>query len=107
MIWRERASSSWFCLSSTWTVCHCWSAMSLTLRVGPVLADHHERREKDRLERDDHRQQAKWVVLDAEADPAAEPGNVAVDEGHRSGERRDPIGDSVLHASRMLLGVAD
>src|SRR5438876_5493181 len=29
----------------------------LTLGVCPVLADHHEGREEDRLERDDHRQQ--------------------------------------------------
>jgi hypothetical protein len=25
-IWLERLSSSWFCLSSSLTVCHCWSA---------------------------------------------------------------------------------
>src|SRR5262249_39594412 len=29
----------------------------LALRVGAVLGDHHEGREEDRLERDDHRQQ--------------------------------------------------
>src|SRR3954463_2036818 len=45
----------------------------LALRVGPVLADHHEGREEDRFERDDHRQQAEGVLLDAEADPQAEP----------------------------------
>ena len=42
----------------------------LPLLVGTVLADHHEGREEDRLERDDHRQQAVRVVLDAEPDPA-------------------------------------
>ena len=77
----------------------------LTLRVGPVLADHHEGREEDRLERDDHRQQAVRVVLDAESDPAAEPGDVDVDEPHRAGERGDAVGDPVLDALRPLLGM--
>ena len=77
----------------------------LTLRVGPVLADQHEGREEDRLERDDHRQQAVRVVLDAEPDPAAEPGEVDVDERHRPRERRDPICDSVLDALGAPLGV--
>src|ERR1700752_4258035 len=45
----------------------------LALRIGPVLADHHERREEDRLEGDDHREQAVGVVLDLEDDPAREP----------------------------------
>src|SRR6266487_4088913 len=47
----ERLSSSSFCLSSSFTVCHCWVGDHLTLGVGPVLADHHEGREEDRLER--------------------------------------------------------
>jgi hypothetical protein len=69
----------------------------LALCIGPVLADHHERREEDRLERNDHRQQPVRVVLDTEHDPAAEPRDVDVDEGHGAGERRDPIRDAVLH----------
>ena len=56
----------------------------LALGVGAVLADHHEGREEDRLERDDHRQQPEGVVLDAEPDPAAEPDDVEVDERHRA-----------------------
>src|SRR6476659_7917167 len=67
----------------------------LTLRVRPVLADHHECREEDRFERDDHRQQSVRVPFDAEPDPAAEPGDVDVDERHRAGERGDPVGHPV------------
>src|SRR5262249_32423772 len=48
----------------------------LALGVGAVLADQEERREEDRLERDDHRQQTVWIGLDAEADPATEPERV-------------------------------
>jgi hypothetical protein len=70
----------------------------LTLRVSPVLADHHECRKENRLKRDDHRQQAVRVVLDAERDPAAEPGEVDADEPHRPSER----GDRVRHASCRL-----
>src|SRR4029077_353867 len=77
----------------------------LTLRVGSVLADHHEGRKEDRLERHDHRQQAVRVLLDAEPDPAAEPDDVDVDEPHRAGECRYLIRDPVLHALRSLLGV--
>jgi hypothetical protein len=32
---------------------------------------------------------------------------VDVDERHGSGERRDPIGDPVLHAPRTLASMAD
>jgi hypothetical protein len=42
----------------------------LALRFRTVLADHHEGREEDRLERHDHRQEAERILLDAEADPA-------------------------------------
>jgi hypothetical protein len=79
----------------------------LTLRLGPVLADHHEGREEDRLERDDHRQQPVWVALDAERDPAAEPGDVDVDQRHRPGKGRDPVGHPVLDARRPLFGLPD
>jgi hypothetical protein len=74
----------------------------LTFRVGPVLADQHEGREEDRFERDDHRQQAKGVALDPEADQAAEPGQVDVDEHHRAGERGDPVGEAILDVPRPL-----
>jgi hypothetical protein len=79
----------------------------LTLRVRSVLTDHHERREEDRLERDDHRQQPERVMLDAEPDPAAEPKDVQVDELHRSRKRRDLVCDPVLHAFGTLLGVRE
>jgi hypothetical protein len=77
----------------------------LTLGVGTVLADHHERREEDRLERHDHREQAVRVLLHPEADPRGEPDDVDVDEPHRSGERGDLVRDPVLDALRSLLGV--
>src|SRR3954447_2746326 len=78
---------------------------NLSLGVRPVLADHHERGEEDRLERDDHGQQAEGVLLDAEADPAREPDDVEVDERHRAGERRDLVGDPVLDVLGALFGV--
>src|SRR5262245_60136143 len=77
----------------------------LTLGVGSVLADHHERREEDGLERDDHREEAEWIVLYAEPDPEAEPEDVDVDEEHRAGELRDLVRDSVLNALRSLFRV--
>ena len=45
-----------------------------------VLADHHERRQEDRLERDDHGEEPERVVLDPEPDPDGEPQDVEVDE---------------------------
>jgi len=84
-----------------------WDLMSSPMigRPLPVLADQDEGREEDRLERDDHRQQAVRVLLDAEPDPAAEPDDVDVDEPHRPRERRDPVRDSVLHAHGPLFRV--
>jgi hypothetical protein len=79
----------------------------LTLRVRAVLADHHEGGEEDRLERDDHRQQAVRIALDAEPDPTAEPEHVDVDEPHRTGEKCDPVREAVLDALRPLLRVPD
>jgi hypothetical protein len=77
----------------------------LPLRVGAVLADHHERREEDRLERDDHCQQPERILLHTEADPQSKPDDVDVDERHRSRERRDPVGDAVLYVLGALFGV--
>src|SRR5947209_4505991 len=55
----------------------------LPARIRPVLADHHEGREEDRLEADDHRQEAERVLLDRERDPEHEREDVHVDEDHR------------------------
>jgi hypothetical protein len=77
----------------------------LALRVGAILADHHEGGEEDGLERDDHGEQAVGIGLDAEADPAAEPDDVDVDERHRAGECRDPVGHTVLRLLGALLRV--
>jgi hypothetical protein len=79
----------------------------LPFRVGAVLADHHEGREEDRLERNDHRQEAVWVLLDAEADPAGEPDDVDVHERHRAGEGGDPVCDPVLHTLCTLASVLE
>ena len=68
----------------------------LALRVRAVLADQHEGREENRLEGDDHGQQAVRILLDAEADPAGEPDDVDVDEQHRAAEVGDRVGDPVL-----------
>jgi hypothetical protein len=46
-------------------------------------------------------------VLDAEPDPAAKPQHVDVDERHRSGEGRDRVGDSILHALGSSASVLD
>ena len=59
----------------------------LPLEVGAILADHHERRQEDRLERHDHRQQPEGITLDAEDDPDREPQDVEVDERHRPANR--------------------
>jgi hypothetical protein len=47
------------------------------------------------------------IFLDTEADPAAEPDDMDVDEPHRSGEGCDGICDAVLAALRSLPGLLD
>jgi hypothetical protein len=79
----------------------------LPFRVGAVLADHYEGREEDRLERDDHRQEAVGVLLNAEADPAAEPDDVDIHERHRPSERSDPVCDPILHTLGTLASVLE
>jgi hypothetical protein len=79
----------------------------LAFLVGPVLADHHEGRQEDRLQRHDHGQQPIGVVLDAQDDPGGEPDDVEVDELHRPGEPGDLVGDPVLQALAALLGVLE
>jgi hypothetical protein len=77
----------------------------LALEVGAVLADHHERRQEDRLQRDDHGQQPERVALDAKDDPDREPDDVEADERHRAGEPGDGVRDAVLQSCRPGLGV--
>jgi hypothetical protein len=77
------------------------------LLIGPVLADHHERRQEDRFQRNDHGEQPERVVLDLEKDPRGEPDDVDVDEHHRAGESRDRVGDAVLGILRPVLRVLD
>jgi hypothetical protein len=77
----------------------------LSLEVGAVLADHHERRQEDRLERHDHRQQPVRVTLDPEDDPDREPDDVEIYERHRAGEPSDHVGNPILDARGTRLGV--
>jgi hypothetical protein len=79
----------------------------LTLCISSVLADHHERRQEDRLQGDDHRQQAVGVLLGSQADPAGEPQHVEVDEPHRPRERGDAVRNSILDALGPLPSVLD
>jgi hypothetical protein len=67
-----------------------------------VLADHHERRQEDRLERDDQRQRLPRAFLEKQH-PHREQRDVHVDEGHRPGERRDAGGDLELEVVGSLL----
>src|SRR4051812_28791084 len=73
--------------------------------AGPRTSTASEGRQEDRLQRDDHRQQAEGVLLDPETDPAAEPDDVQVNERHRAGEGGDAVGDPVLDVLRALLRV--
>ena len=66
----------------------------LELRL-PVLPDHHEGRQEDRLERDDEGQRRPGAVLE-EDHPQAESDRVDVHEAHRAGECCDPIRDAQL-----------
>jgi hypothetical protein len=75
------------------------------LGVCSVLADHHERREEDRLERYDHRQETVGVPLDAEDDSRTEPEQVQVHEGHRACKIGDAVDEPVLPPLRSLAGV--
>jgi hypothetical protein len=75
----------------------------LAFGVRAVLADQDECRHEDRFERDDHRQQTEWVLLDAEPDPAAEPEDMDIDEQHRPCEGGDPVGEPVLGVLGALL----
>jgi hypothetical protein len=59
------------------------------------LTYHHERRKKDRLQRDDERQLRPRVRLD-EQHPNRKQGGVDVDERHRPGERGDGVRESQL-----------
>src|SRR6266536_3239635 len=79
----------------------------LAFRVRAVLADQYERREEDRLEGDDHRQEAVRVMLHLADDPRPEPEGVDVDEPHRAGKGRDPVGDPVLDALGALARLLD
>lgn len=72
----------------------------------PILADQHERRQKDGLERDDECQLRPGVSL-GEEHPRGKGGGVQVDERHRTGERRGPISHPQLHVRRSSSGVGD
>lgn len=50
----------------------------LALLVGAVLANHDKCRQEDGLQRHDQRQQPERIILDAKADPQAEPDGMEV-----------------------------
>ena len=68
-----------------------------------VLADHHEGREEDRLQRHGHGEEVERELVGAEqtgAAPQGEDHRVDVDEVHRPRERRDRVGDTELDVLR-------
>ena len=95
-IWLESWSSSWSLLLFFLDGSPLLVGQDLAFLVGAVLADHHKGRQEDRLQRHDHGQQPKRVVLDSQA----EPDDVQVDELHRAGEAGDLVGDAVLRLCR-------
>jgi hypothetical protein len=72
--------------------------------VGPVLADHHERAEEDRLKGDGKRQGRPRLALQ-EQHPDRKEDDVHADEAHRSGKAADGVGYAVLHALGPTLGM--
>ena len=76
---------------------------SLELRLA-VLADHDERRQEDRLERDDQGQPRPRIGFD-EQHPARERGGMDVHERHGAGEPRDRVRDTELDVGCSPSGV--
>jgi hypothetical protein len=76
----------------------------LGLLAQPVLADQHECREKDRFERDHHREETvrkRIERLESKSafvnhDPYAEPDDVDIHERCSPRKIRDPVGNAVL-----------
>jgi hypothetical protein len=58
----------------------------------PVLADHHERRQEDRLQRDDQGERRPWTLLEDDH-PHDEHDGVQVHERHGARERGDRVSD--------------
>ena len=83
----------------------------LALRVRPVLADQHERRQEDRFDRGGRSQNDKCRIecgdegnpADVDGDPDPDNHQVDIDERHAAGERRDGIRRACLHTLRALL----
>ena len=71
-----------------------------------VLADHHEGRQEDGLERDDQRQCWPRALLEHQH-PQREQHGVEVDEVHRARERGDLVGDAKLGVAGPLLPLGD
>jgi len=69
-----------------------------------VLTDHHERRQKDRLERDDERQSWPWTLLKNEH-PRGEDHGMQIHEPHRAGERGDRVCYPQLELCRPALSL--
>src|SRR3982750_1292794 len=75
----------------------------------PILADQHEARKKDRLERRDHRQQPERIRIEhghadrnhVDEDPRREPDRCEREEPHAAAEPGDPV-DCALQQRRLF-----
>jgi len=72
----------------------------------PILADHHEGRQEDRLERDHQGQRRPWTVLE-EQHPQGEDRGVDPHEAHGSRESRDLVGNSQLETRVAFARLVD
>ena len=93
MVWMARVRSVLDLSSSSdstksWSALACWKDL-------PVLADHDERRQEDRLRGYDEGEAGPGAGLH-EQHPADEDHRVEIDEWHGAGELGDRIGDAQL-----------
>ena len=82
--WMARVSSV-FCFSSVSVSWKSWSAFRLLEHRLSVLADHDERRQEDRFQRDNERQELERVPICTEkagCDPDGKDGDVDPNEHH-------------------------
>lgn len=77
----------------------------------PVLGDHDEGGEEDRLERHDEREEIEGIRVDrfglqdrVEENPSGEPNDVHPDEGHGPAKAGDPIRDAIRRCLLRLGG---
>ena len=71
-----------------------------------ILADHHEGRQENRLQRHHQGQRRPGVFLQ-DQHPHGKQGRMNPDEVHGSGKRRYPVGKAQLKIRTSYLGLAD